>query len=402
MPFFSYTAINDKGMKLKGLVEAPSIQNAASVLREKGLFVVHVQVQSKIFRIGLKNQLNRVKFGDVVNFTRQLATMITAGLPLTSGLAILQLQMATTSMGVVIESVLRSVEGGTNFSKALEPFPHVFSSVYIALVKAGESAGIMDQVLTRLADNLEKSREFRGKIVSAMIYPLIILGAMGVVVLIMLVFVLPKMIGIYKDFGASLPLPTLILMYVSDALQKTWIALLFILAGGIYYFIHWSHTKFGKSIVDRLVLSIPFLGPLQKKIALVEFSRTLGVLIGAGVPVIQALSIVKNAMSNVLLEKAVADVSALVQKGSTLSEAIGEFQIFPPIVSRMVAVGEETGKLNEVMLKLSYYYEVEADQALKALTIMLEPLIMIVLGVGVGGLVWAVLSPIWQLTTSIK
>jgi len=400
MPFFSYNARSGDGRMLLGLVEAQSESESAALLRERGLFVVNIHPKKTAFSLhDLTAKFSRVHFGDIVDFTRQLSTMISAGLPLTDALSILQVQTGSAAMSKVIAEVLRQIEGGLSFSKGLDKFPNEFSPIYIALVRAGEAAGILDGVLARLADNLEKNREFKGKVMGALLYPILVVIAMGAVITIMMIFVIPKLTALYKDMGVELPLPTKILIGISDFFVNYWyIGILIFVVGG-YLIARWRKSLAGRRVLDALAFRIPIFGPLQKKVALVEFTRTFGILIGAGVPVLEALSIVADSMNNVYFKEAMEEVSLKLEKGFTLSEPMSQMSIFPPIVGQMISVGEKTGKLDETLLKLSHYFEVEADQTIKGLTTALEPLIMVVLGVGVGFLVWAIISPIYNLTS---
>ena len=402
MAFFSYKALTDDGQKSSGLVEAASLPAAAKILRDRTLYVVSIKPQRTFFNLSsFKGTINRVRFGDVVQFTRQLATMINAGLPLTNALDLLSKQMGNPAMVHVVSELLRDIEGGSNLSKSMAKFPHVFSSTYIALVRAGEAAGILDNILLRLADTLEKNKEFKGKVKGAFIYPAIIVSAMFAVSFIMMVFVVPKLTAMYADMGVELPFQTVFLMQVSDFFVNFWFLIIALIIGAIVAFKRWHATAMGRYSVDKIILSLPIVGPLVKKVILVEFTRTLGILIGAGVPVISALTIVADSLDNALYQRDMKLIISQVEKGFTLSEPIAQNPLFPPIVSQMIAVGEETGKIDETLLKLSTYFELEADQSIKGLTIAIEPLIMMVMGVGVGLLVWAVLSPIWSLTSSL-
>jgi len=334
----------------------------------------------------------------VVHFTRQLATMIKAGLPLTTALSILKYQ-STLAMTKVVEEVLREVEGGGSFSKALAKFSRVFDQVYLSLIQSGEAAGVLDKVLLRLADNLEKQSEFRAKTKNALIYPAIISIAMVIVAIVMSVFVIPKLTSLYTEFGAQLPLMTRILIGISNFMIKSWYLMLgFGLAGG--YALHrWKKTVSGRMAWDKFSLKVPIFGPLKTKIILTEITRTLALLIESGVSIIEALEIVAGTADNVLFSGSIKYAAKEVEKGVPLAVAIGQFEHFPPIVSQMLAVGEETGKIDEVMFNLSGYFETEAEQAVKGLTTAIEPLMMIVLGVGVAFLVIAIILPIYNLTS---
>ena len=399
MEKFDYVAVTKDKKKVKGQVEALSQTQAINILRSKDLFVINLnRIEILPGWLLWLNRWQRVKRQDVVHFTRQLATMIKAGLPLTTALSILKYQ-STLAMTKVVEEVLREVEGGGSFSKALAKFSRVFDQVYLSLIQSGEAAGVLDKVLLRLADNLEKQSEFRAKTKNALIYPVIISIAMVIVAIVMSVFVIPKLTSLYTEFGAQLPLMTRILIGISNFMIKSWYLMLgFGLAGG--YALHrWKKTVSGRMAWDKFSLKVPIFGPLKTKIILTEITRTLALLIESGVSIIEALEIVAGTADNVLFSGSIKYAAKEVEKGVPLAVAIGQFEHFPPIVSQMLAVGEETGKIDEVMFNLSGYFETEAEQAVKGLTTAIEPLMMIVLGVGVAFLVIAIILPIYNLTS---
>lgn len=396
MNVYQYKAKTKKNETIFGKVEATTVHEASAALRERGLFVISVtQYQENSIVKLLK--FSRVTPNDTVNFTRQLSTMITAGLPLTDALLILQTQSAP-AMQKIIDVVRRDVEGGQTLAKSLEKHPKVFSQVYISLVRAGESAGVIDKVLARLADTLEKQKEFRSKTKGALIYPMIVMAAMGIVGFIMMVFVIPKLTAMYKDFGAKLPGPTLVLISLSNFMSTFWYLVIGGVIGGIFLFKAYQKTPAGRLRVDRLKLKMPIFGPIQTKVALVELTRTLSLLISAGISLLTALEIVLDALENRVFHDALATVAKSVEKGQSLSTALARSEEFPILMNQMVSVGEETGKLDEVLLKLSTYFESESEMAVKGLTTAMEPLIMIVLGVGVGFLIVAIILPIYNLT----
>jgi len=399
MEKFDYVAVTKDKKKVKGQVEALSQTQAINILRSKDLFVINLnRIEILPGWLLWLNRWQRVKRQDVVHFTRQLATMIKAGLPLTTALSILKYQ-STLAMTKVVEEVLREVEGGGSFSKALAKFSRVFDQVYLSLIQSGEAAGVLDKVLLRLADNLEKQSEFRAKTKNALIYPAIISIAMVIVAIVMSVFVIPKLTSLYTEFGAQLPLMTRILIGISNFMIKSWYLMLgFGLAGG--YALHrWKKTVSGRMAWDKFSLKVPIFGPLKTKIILTEITRTLALLIESGVSIIEALEIVAGTADNVLFSGSIKYAAKEVEKGVPLAVAIGQFEHFPPIVSQMLAVGEETGKIDEGMFNLSGYFETEAEQAVKGLTTAIEPLMMIVLGVGVAFLVIAIILPIYNLTS---
>jgi type II secretory pathway component PulF len=399
MEKFNYLAISKDKKKVKGIVEALSQLQAISVLRSKGLFVIKLDKIEVLpgWLIWL-NRFQRVKKQDVVHFTRQLATMIKAGLPLTTALSILKYQ-SSLAMTKVVDEILREVEGGISLSRAMAKFHHIFNLVYLSLIKSGEAAGVLEKVLLRLADNLEKQAEFRAKTKNALIYPAIIMVAMVAVALVMTVFVIPKLTSLYAEFDAELPMMTRLLITMSNFMIKLWYLLVIIIIAVGYLTVRWRRTPTGRLMWDRFSLKIPIFGQLKIKIILTEITRTLALLVESGVSIIEALEIVAGTADNVLFSHSIKVTAKEVERGIPLAVAIGQFDHFPPIVSQMLAVGEETGKIDEVMLNLSGYFETEAEQAVKGLTTAIEPLMMILLGVGVAFLVIAIILPIYNLTS---
>lgn len=399
MAIFTYVAHNQHGEKIKGKVEAQSKSQAAVILRERNLFLIDVQPEGQDFMAALNAAIDKIKFADIVNFTRQLSTMITAGLTLIEGLTILD-QQAKGPMKQMIDEVLREIEGGGSFAKALESQGKTFSKVYIQLVKAGETAGVLDRVLERLADTLDKQKQFSAKTKGALIYPVIVIIVMALVGMVMMVFVVPKLTQMYKDLGAKLPFMTQMMISTSDFFVNYWWAVIGGAVGSFVAFNIWKRSPLNQRRLDAFQLKIPILGVLRQKIVLTEFCRTMGLLLGAGISVLQSLEILTDALDNKLFEYDLQQCRSEVEKGISLSQSISRFPAFPPILSQMISVGEETGKLDEVLLKLSLYFEAESEQAVKNMTTAMEPAIMVVLGLGVGVMVMAIILPIYNITAS--
>lgn len=397
MQIYNYKARTQQNETVTGKVEANTASEANLVLRERGLFVISIVEfhESSLLAI-LK--YSKVSKNDIVNFTRQLSTMVTAGLPLTEALQILEVQ-AKPVLKKLLSAVRRDVEGGMTLAKALEKHPSAFSTVYISLIKAGESAGVLDQVLHRLADTLEKQKEFSSKTKGALIYPAIVMLAMVIVGFVMMIFVIPKMTEMYKDFGADLPMPTMVLITISDFMVAYWYLLLILVGGGALAFNAYHKTAAGKLKVDEWLLKLPIFGELRAKIALVELTRTLSLLISAGISLLTAIEISFDSVGNMVFRNALVKIAKDVEKGQSLSSSVAKRVEFPVLMSQMISVGEETGKLDEVLLKLSAYFETESEHAVKGLTTAMEPLIMIVLGIGVGLLIIAIILPIYNLTS---
>lgn len=399
MKRYNYKAKDKTGKVVSGEVEANDPNTAAKLVRGKGLLVLSIRpiIESPVAII--RNFKNRITTTDVANFTRQLATMVNAGLPITESLTILKTQ-AKGSLSKVVSQVLADIEGGESVSKAISKHPTVFSPTYIALVKSGEVGGVLDTVLVRLADDMEKQQEFRGKVKGALIYPAIIIIGMVIVAFIMMIFVIPRLTSLYDEFNAELPLPTKILIGISNAVIKFWPVTLALVVGAIYAFQAYRKTPAGKLKTDELQFKIPIVGELQKQVILTELTSTLSLMVGAGVSILEGLNITSEVVGNAVIGNALKDVSLQVEKGFPVSFAFAKHpEAFPFILSQMVSVGEETGKMEEVLRKVSHVFETESDQKVKSLTSAIEPIVMVILGLGVGFLVIAIILPIYNLTS---
>lgn len=400
MKRFIYKAKDRAGRLIKGEVEAADISAAAKLIRGKGFFVISLNAKIDSPFAMIRKMRERITPADVANFTRQLSTMITAGLPITEALLILRSQSKKSMQGVVAQ-LLADVEAGDSFSNSLAKHPKVFGKTYIALVKSGEVGGVLDAVLLRLADNLEKNQEFTSKVKGALIYPIIIVVGMVLVSIIMMVFVIPKLLSLYADFGADLPLPTKILIGISGFFVKYWFVVIALVGIGFYVFRLYKATPEGRHKIDELIFKIPVYGELQRQIILTELTRTLSMMVGAGVSILEGLHITSEVVNNTLISDALVDAANQVEKGFPVAFAFSHHpEAFPFILSQMVAVGEETGKMDEVLSKISHIFEVQSDEKVKGLTAAIEPIVMVILGLGVGFLVIAVILPIYNLTSS--
>ncbi|MBI2268476.1 MAG: type II secretion system F family protein [Candidatus Blackburnbacteria bacterium] len=395
---FVYKARDKSGKLVKGQVEAQDIREAAKLLREQGYVVIslspkHASLLDLWRRVG-----QRVTLYDIALFTRQFSIMITAGLPITDALLIIKTQ-SRPALRPIVDSLLSDIEGGSSLSAALEKHPKIFSPVYIALVKAGEGGGVLDNILARLADNLEAQREFQSKVKGALIYPVIVVVGMIAVAVVMMVFVIPKMLSLFADFNAELPMPTKALMAISSFSEKYWWIVGGVIGGIVWVLMLLAKTPKGRQKVDELKLKLPILGPLQRQVILTELTRTLGLLVGAGVSLLEGLRIVSGVVGNTVVNAAITRSSTQVEQGFSLAYAFSqEAEVFPPMLYQMLAVGEETGKLDESLIKVSHVFEQESEHLVKGLTAAVEPLVMIILGIGVGFLVIAVILPIYNLT----
>ncbi len=398
---FTYVAKSEGGLTQKGTVEADSQSEVAVLLRDQHLLPIKIAMANQ----GLSRKIefnigSGVSSGEVATFTRQLATMITAGLPLTDSLNLLKTQ-SSPKFGSIVGMVLLDVQSGVALSAALSKHPLVFSRVYVALVKAGEAAGVLENILNRLADTAEKSREFRAKVTGALIYPIIIIVGMVGVVAVMMIVVIPKLTALYSDFGAELPMATRLVVGLSDFSLKYWWLLIILLGFGFVVIRSYINTGLGRRQLDGFIYKIPIFGPLSQKVVLTELTRTLSLLVGAGVSIVEALNIVSSVLGNVVMEHEVTLISKRVERGFPISISFAESEIFPPIIGQMVAVGEETGKLDDVLAKLSHYFEAESEEKIKGLTAAIEPIILVVLAVGIGFLMYAIVMPIYTITNRI-
>ena len=395
---FAYKARDLSGTLIKGFVEALDEAHAASAVSAQKLMPISLsKIQPGLDLDKYIAKIRGVSLGELSTFTRQMATMLNAGLPLTDALNILKMQ-STPYFAEIIGKILDDVSAGKSLSESIAKYPKVFSKVYIALIKAGESAGVMETILNRLADTLEKGREFESKVKGALIYPIIVFVGMIGVMGLMMVVVIPKLTVMYKEFGANLPIATRLLISASDFSVQYWWVVLIICILGYLLVKRYLMTTSGRRWWDSKQYDIPVFGPMQNMIMLTEMTRTLALLVGAGVSIVEALQVVSGASGNVVIESELRRIVTKVEKGFPLSISFSESPSFLPIIGQMVAVGEETGKLDDVLAKLSHYFESNSENAVKGLTTAIEPLMIILMGVGVGFLVFTIVMPIYNLT----
>lgn len=399
MKKYTYKAKDAKGQTVTGEVEASTASYAAKLVRERNLVVISIRESTGGILSYFTRSRSNISPRDVSTFTRQLSTMINAGLPITEALSILRTQ-TKANFQPIIGQILADVEGGESLSAAFGRHPSVFSATYIALIKSGETGGVLDKILARLADDLEKQQELQGKIKGALIYPTIIVIGMVIVAFVMMVFVIPKLTSLYSQFGATLPLPTQILIGISNVAVAIWPVIIVLGLAGFWGYQQFYKTPFGRRKIDELKFQIPVFGPLQKEIYLTDLSRTLALMVGAGVSLLEGLAVTAGVVDNVVISDALKDVAKQIEKGFPMAYSFAQHpEAFPYLFSQMVAVGEETGKMEEVLLKVSRVMEVESDEKVKGLTSAIEPLVMIVLGLGVGFLVVSIILPIYNLTS---
>lgn len=400
MPIYSYVARDLKGEDHQGTIETYDASQAGKILSKKGLIVISVKEKDEGKKKLFDKYFNTVSFNDLVIATRQLATMVESGLVLSEALDILVEQQDNKKLKEVLGDVSRDIKGGLDLATALKKYPDVFPPLYASLVKAGEESGKLDLVLTELATNLEKDREFRSRIKGAMIYPMMIMSMMIVVMGVMMFFVVPRLTSLYSSSNIELPTPTKILITISNFLINFWWFIILVVMLSYFGFQRWVKTPKGKFIYDSFLLRVPVLNKVVQGTSLTYFTRTFGLLTAAGVPLLDSLAIVADVISNAVFKKALQDSFKGVERGLTFSAQLDSTGIFPKIVPQMFKVGEETGKVDKVSFRLAEYFEAESDHLVKNLTVVIEPLILIVLGVAVAFLVMAIILPIYKLTTS--
>lgn len=397
---FSYKAIKNDVIVTKS-IEAASEGEVIGYLRKNGYVPISVEVTRPLFP-QFDSIFNKVTFEDIVDFTRQLAIMLNAGLTLVDCFSILEKQVTKETMVIVIQNIQKDVLAGSTFSATLQKYPEHFPNLYIALVKSGEASGKLSEILLRLADNLEKQREFQSKIKSALTYPVIVFLGMIGIMFVMITFVIPKLLNLYKDFNIELPITTQILIVVSSFLSQFWPLVILAVIVAVNFTKRYLKTDAGKLVLDTILLKLPVFGKIVSISSLVDSTRTLSILIGSGVSILDTLSIIIETTSNTLYRNAFRNILKSVEKGVSLGNAFNNENMFPPILVQMITVGEMTGKLDDTMMRISHYFDLESEVAVKTITTLIEPLILIVLGVGVGFLVMSVITPIYNLTSSFK
>jgi type IV pilus assembly protein PilC len=401
---FAYSAINAQGAVLEGILAAPDADAAREQLRVKGLLAQRLDQTSEADEAasegGLKKKVNPRA---LQIFSRQFATMIEAGLSVVSALTILEEQTVDKNLAEVVTAVRQEVEEGALLSEAMAQHPKVFSRLYIAMVEAGEAAGVLDQVLDRVAYQIEKETQIKRRVKGAMIYPLVVISFATLVLVGLLMFIVPIFVNIFKGLGGSLPTLTQYVMNASNLLRHDWF-IIFPLAAGIIFGLRYAKgTEPGRRVWDRFKLRVPMkIGDTVRKVAMARFSRTLATLVGAGVDIVKALEITGTTSGNWVIEEALTEVRERVQEGVPIAQPLSVNPDFPPMVSQMVRIGEESGELEKMLGKIADFYEDEVDAAVAALTSIIEPLMMIGVGAMVGVILIAMYMPMFKMLTLIK
>jgi general secretion pathway protein F len=407
MPIYEYKGLNKAGKTVKGIQDAESQNALRQMLQAKGIFVTDVNEGKGSGRVAasgdvdLKRLLERVSLSDIAIITRQLATLIRAGIPLVEALTALTDQADNEQLKRVLSDIRRKVNEGSSLANALKDHPQHFSNLYVNMVKAGESSGNLDVVLQRLTEFLDAQIELRGKVIGAMIYPILMLVVGVVVLLLIFAFVIPKVTAIFQDQGASLPLITTLLITASDLLSNWWFVIFpsLFLAG--FGFVQWKKTEKGRRKWDVFVLKIPVFGSLLRMIAISRFANTLGTLLASGVPLLTALDIVKNILGNTRLVEVIEDVRVNIREGESIAQPMKRSGEFPPLVTHMIAVGERSGQLEEMLGNVAHSYDRQVDMQVQAMTKILEPIMIVAMGVGVAIIVFAIMLPILQLNQTV-
>ena len=397
-----YRAVTQDGKQIRGLIEAKDVKEAAEYLRKHQLIPVTLIPETKTGFMRFLPFLRQAKASDIVFFTRQLSSMITSGLTLIQALNVLKNQVQSAALSEIVQSLIGDIEDGLPLSKALEKFPQVFSAIYIALVKTAESSGLLDKVLSQLAENLEKKEQLKRTIRGALLYPIIVVVLMVVVMIVMMIFVVPQLTALYGSLNLSLPLPTVIVIGISNFIINYWYIVIIVSIVLFFYLRSWYGKPSGKKLVDTYLLKMPIFGNLFRDSMMAEFTRTLSLLISSGSLVVESLLKSADVVGNMLYQEAISLVAKRVEKGISMGDAMEATPLFPPMVVEMVKIGEQTGKLDNSLLKASEYFEREVEGKVKVLTTLLEPIIMVLLAVGVGFLIIAIITPIYNLISNIS
>jgi type IV pilus assembly protein PilC len=403
MAKFAWEGRNRGGAKVSGELEAPNEAFVLAQLRREQIAPTSIRKKSglnvdiKIPGLGEK----KVTQKELAVFTRQFATMIDAGLPLVQCLDILGAQQENPSFKKVLVKVKEDVESGSTFADALGKHPKVFDPLFINLVAAGEVGGILDTILSRLADHIEKAMKLAKKIKGAMVYPSTILAVAVIVTVVLLVYVIPIFAKMFTDFGGALPAPTAFVLKLSDITRKYFLVVIVLIFAFGAAFKWYISRETGRRNWDRLLLRLPVIGSLLQRIAVARFSRTLGTMVSSGVPILESMDIVSKTAGNKIIEEAIVKARGSISEGKTIAEPLAESNVFPGMVTQMVAVGEATGALDAMLNKIADFYDEEVDSAVEALTSLLEPMLMIFLGVVIGGLVIAMYLPVFKLAGAV-
>jgi type IV pilus assembly protein PilC len=402
MSTYSYLALEPSGGRSKGELDGDNADAVSDLLRQRGLIPLSVDLKRAAWNVDIK-LFERVKAHDMVVFSRQFSTMISSGMTVLRALSVLELQTENDTFKEVLAQVRTDVEGGASLSEAMEQHPRVFSRLFVALVHAGEIGGILEDALRRAADQLEKDDKLRRAVKSALVYPAVIISFAVLVVIALVAFLVPVFVGVLKDFNSELPAITKITVAMSNAVTGYWWLGIIVIATTVFLARRYVRTEQGRRNRDRLALKLPVkIGTIVQKVAIARWSRTLSTLAAAGVPLLQAVEITGRTSGNAMIEDVMTDVSDSIRRGGTLAAPLRDAPVFPPMVSHMVGVGEETGNMDEMLSKVADFYEDEVDAAVKGLMSILEPVLIVVIGGAVGFIVISMYLPLFAVYDSIK
>ena len=402
MPVYVWAGVDGSGRETKGEIEARDEQTARLLLSRKKVRIKKLKTKPKDLFENLHFLQPKVRTKDIVIFTRQLSTMIDAGLPLVRGLEILASQQENPTLKKMLTQIKTDVESGSTFAEALKKYPKHFDRLYCNMVAAGEIGGILDEVLRRLSDYMEKAQALKAKVKSAMTYPIIVLAISMLVLSIILLFVIPTFAKMFADFGSALPLPTQIVINLSNFVKSYFLVMVALGIVFVFLFKKYYSTQKGRFTVDRLLLKAPVFGPLIRKVAVAKFARTLGTLINSGVPIIEALNVAAGTAGNKVIEETIKNVKASISEGRSIAQPLMNSKIFPSMVVQMISVGETTGALDAMLNKIADFYDEEVDAAVDALTSMIEPFMIVFLGGTIGGIIIAMYLPIFKMADVVS
>jgi type IV pilus assembly protein PilC len=399
---YQYKVRDQSGNLVTGTLVADNERLVLERLREMGYTPLEVGKEKKGLNLEINIRPAKIKLKEVAIFSRQFATMVNSGLPILRALTILSEQVSNKELAKTLMLVRNDVEQGASLSVAMAKYPKAFNNLYIAMVKSGETGGMLDDVLLRLADVLEREVHLRQKIKSAMTYPVAVVALVVLIMSAMLLFVVPQFKSIYTQLGGTLPLPTRVLLMASDGVKKYWYLVIAVSVGSSIAFKRYKKTQAGRAKLDAIKLKIPIFGTLFHKTALSRFSSTAGMLLRSGVPILQALDIVADTVNNAVMSKAVVDVQSSVREGESIAKPLARHAVFPPMVVQMLAVGEETGQVDTMLDKVAKFYDQEVEAAVDALTSLIEPLLIAVIGGAVGAAVIALYMPMFNIIKLIQ
>ena len=403
MAAYAYNAINAQGLELKGEIHAPDLDAAREQLRVRGLLAQQLDELPASGEESVRTVFKKIKPKSIQIFSRQFATMIEAGLSVVAALTILEEQTDDKYLAAIVKELRADVEGGLLLSEAMSRHPKVFNRLYVAMVEAGEAAGILDEVLDRVAYQIEKETQIKRRVKGAMIYPTMVLAFATLVLIGMLMFLVPVFVKIFADLGGELPTLTQWVVNASDLLRSRWYIIFPVLIGLGFGLRKLKRTEKGRQVWDRIKLALPMkIGNVVLKVTMARFTRTLSTLVAAGVDIIKSLEITGTTSGNWIVEEALADVRARVHEGVPIAQPLLENPVFPPMVSQMVKIGEETGELEKMLSKIADFYEDEVDASIQALTSIVEPIMMIGVGLMVGVIIISMYLPMFKMLTLIK